>query len=348
MKKIAFIQKTSQYSGAENVVLTIMKLLPKDKYECVYISPIGEIQKFVESENQIFIGMPDASIKSVKKAILSYKPDILHTTDFGMSSYVAALRLNIPIVAHLHCNTNWLKNPFHPKNIAFSLALPNIANVISVSKSIEDDFFYKPLLKKKNIVINNVLDYSPQETKCFNDEIKNYDVLFLGRLTSYKNPIFFCKLIKRLKSNYPNISAKMVGDGDLRSEVEKYIKNNNLENNIVLEGFRQNRYDYINKCRLMVMPSINEGFGLAAVESLACGKPVLCSGAGGLKEVIDDGCGAICKSEEEYVEEIKNLFENEEYYNKKKEQAKITAKKFSDTENYINRIMMIYDKCTQK
>ena len=52
------------------------------------------------------------------------------------------------------------------------------------------------------------------------------------------------------------------------------------------------------------MPSLWEGFGLAAVEALTLGLPVVCSGAGGLCDIVNDSCGKICKTLDEYVSEL--------------------------------------------
>lgn len=45
MRKVLFLLKTNKFSGAENVTIMIMRLLPKDQYNCVYASPDGEIKK---------------------------------------------------------------------------------------------------------------------------------------------------------------------------------------------------------------------------------------------------------------------------------------------------------------
>mgnify|MGYP000205283919 FL=1 len=55
------------------------------------------------------------------------------------------------------------------------------------------------------------------------------------------------------------------------------------------------------------------GFGLAAVEGLLLGKPVLCSGAGGLKDIVDESCGAICTTEVEYAAAVDKILQPDVY-----------------------------------
>lgn len=348
MRKIAFLQKTDKYSGAENVVITIMKLLPKEDYECVYISPDGEIREVVETENLKFYAMPNSKLSSVRKAIRQVKPDIIHATDYGMSSYAAMLHMKIPVVSHLHNNVPWLQNPVYPKTLFFAFALPRISQVISVSPSIENEFVYRNLLKNKNHVIYNVVDLEQvkilsQSSKCL--KTKKYEIAFLGRLTLPKRPLLFCEIIKRYKKIDSNVKAVMVGDGDLRGEVEKYIDENNLKENITLVGFQKNPYQFIKNSNILLMPSGYEGFGLAAVESLSLGKPVVCSGVGGLKNVVTSECGLICTEIADYVNEIQKLLVDKKYYNQKSENAKIRANQFGNMQEYIQRIIEIYDKC---
>lgn len=351
MRKIAFIQKTDKYSGAENVVITIMRLLPREEYRCVYVSPDGEIRKVVEAEGLEFCAMPDSSLKSVKRAIEQVKPDIIHATDYGMSSYAAMLRMGIPVVSHLHNNVPWLKKPIYPKTLFFAMALPRISQVISVSQSIEDEFVYRNLLKNKNHVIYNVVDL--ERVKILSDSSKllakrKYEIAFLGRLTSQKNPLLFCEIIKKYKEIDNKVTAVMIGDGELRDEVEKYIEENNLKENIALIGFQKNPYQVVNNVKLLLMPSEYEGFGLAAVESLSLGKPVVCSGEGGLKYVITSECGLICPEIADYVTEIQKLLSDENYYNQKSESAKARAEKFGNMQEYIKKIIEVYNKCLEK
>lgn len=348
MRRIAFLLKSNIYSGAENIVITIMRLLPKEEYECVYISPDGEIRKVVEAEKLKFCAMSNSSLASIKKAIEQVKPDIIHATDYGMSSYAAMLHMGIPIVSHLHNNAPWLKNPVYPKTLFFALALPRISQVISVSPSIEEEFVYRNLLKNKNHIIYNVVDLN--RVKMLSNspgplEKRKYEIAFLGRLTPPKKPLLFCKIIEKYKEIDNKVTAVMIGDGELRNEVEKYIEENNLKENITLAGFQKNPYQFVKNAKLLLMPSGYEGFGLAAVESLSLGKPVVCSGVGGLKNVVTPECGLICTEVTDYVVEIQKLLSDQKYYIQKSESAKIRAEKFGDMQEYIQKIMKVYDKC---
>lgn len=344
MKKIVFLQKTNVYSGAESVVITIMKLLPKDKFETVYVSLDGEIRKFVEKEKLQFYAIKDTGLKTIKETIEYLKPDIIHATDYGMSSYAASIKSGIPVVAHLHNNAPWLKNPIYPKNIFFAKQLSNINAVISVSDSIQAEFFYRNRMKNKNKVIHNIIDIEKiRKMADENEQLLNSDVLFLGRLEKAKNPILFCEIIKEYSRRYSNVKAVMIGKGELKKDIEGYISKYNLQKNISLLGFQENPYKYIKNCRILLMPSRYEGFGLAAAESLALGKPVLCSGVGGLKDIVDESCGSVCSRKEQYVMEMDKLLNDKNYYDLKSSDAYKKAEQLGNQDAYIEQIISVYN-----
>lgn len=345
MRRIAFLQKTNIFSGAENVVITIMNFIPKDQYECVYVSPEGDIREYVEMAGLKFYPMTDSSMKSILIAMGEIQPDIIHATDYGMSSYAARLKMEIPVVAHLHNNAPWLKNPWHPKNIIFTRAIPQVSAIISVSDAVEEDYIHRNKIKKKNHVIHNTVDlkriYSMSEEK--NTE-KSQDIVFFGRQSPPKNPHRFCDIVREYKKQNPDVSACMIGGGELLEKIRKYVDVNGLSENIKLYGFQKNPYKLVKGGKILVMPSNYEGFGLAAVECMALGKPVVCSGAGGLKEIVDEQCGAICNTNQEYLDEIEKLLHDREYYGRKSENAKKKAKQFGDMEAYIKKITAVYDE----
>lgn len=101
------------------------------------------------------------------------------------------------------------------------------------------------------------------------------------------------------------------------------------------------------KGRLLLIPSAYEGFGLAAVEGLSLGKPVLCSGAGGLKDIVNDENGKICQSDDEYIQEIVHLLSDDAYYNKKSQNALRDSRRFDDQDKYIAAICRVYDICLE-
>lgn len=114
-------------------------------------------------------------------------------------------------------------------------------------------------------------------------------VLSVGRLTSQKD---FRTLIHAFKQvlEKKNCNLIILGEGELRPELEKLIKSLGLENNIQLLGFVDNPYAWMSHADLFVLSSIREGFGNVIVEAMACGTPIVSTDCpSGPSEILEDG-----------------------------------------------------------
>ena len=169
------------------------------------------------------------------------------------------------------------------------------------------------------------------------------DLVFLGRMTDPKCPLLFCQIVQRLREKRPQITARMIGDGELMSQVKDYVRQNGLESNVELAGFQSNPYPYLNAGKVMVMPSAWEGFGLAAVEGMCLGKPVVCSGVGGLADIVDETCGAVCKTIDEYCSAILKLLQDENAYCRCSANAVGKSMQYTDMQRYTVAIKSIYE-----
>ena len=173
---------------------------------------------------------------------------------------------------------------------------------------------------------------------------KSYDIAFLGRLTEQKNPLFFVKIMYELKKKIPNLQVAIMGEGELRNNVEENIFRLGLKENIKIYGFLSNPYSVLNKCKVLCMPSKWEGFGLAAVEALALGKPVVAAPVGGLINIVNENCGELCRESEEYVRALEKLLSNQIIYNQKSQGALNRAMELENMNQYMSRLIKIYDK----
>ncbi len=351
-RKILFLQKTNKFAGAENIVITLMKLL-SSKFEVYYVSPQGPIQEKVENAGLNYVSLPSLSVKSVKSVINQISPDIIHATDYSMSALAGIFINDIPVLSHLHNDPTWITHPLSPRTIVYTLALPKIQKVVAVSRSIENEFYYKKNLKNKIVVIPNVVDLKrvirlSQSDKPNNLSKKNFDLIFVGRLAYQKNPILFCKIVKEIKNKKKDVQAIMVGDGELREKVAEYILDNNLSNNITMTGYQENPYPFFNHSKIYVLPSRFEGFGLSAVEAMTLGKPVVCGNVGGLKDVVTEKSGHLCNVFTDYVNEITKLLEDSNYYKIKADNAKKQASKFGNLDNYCEKFINIYNEMLAK
>jgi glycosyltransferase involved in cell wall biosynthesis len=136
-----------------------------------------------------------------------------------------------------------------------------------------------------------------------NNSQKGKNTLFflsvLDEFHHYKGLNYLLEAIKMVKQQIPQVKLIVGGKGNLISNYQKQVKSLNLENNVEFHGFipDENLPEYYNQCNAFVLPSISsaqEGFGIVALEALACGKPVISTEIVGIADDINNNnLGAI-------------------------------------------------------
>lgn len=167
---------------------------------------------------------------------------------------------------------------------------------------------------------------------------KDISVFFVGRLSEEKNPDVFVRAANTLagSSKYEHIKFFIIGDGPMRHEVEKLIKENHNEN-IKYLGYQSEVARYLSSADIFVLPSKIEGFPLSILEAMAMGVAVIASDVGAISEVLkSDTDGYVVKpgSSEEIVSIIKNLADSEAKLKSVKNKAHAKVEK-----KYSNRIL---------
>lgn len=168
-------------------------------------------------------------------------------------------------------------------------------------------------------------------------------LLSVGELQNRKNQRIVIDALNKLKN--PHIVYLIVGRGELENEYNNLIKFYNLEQNIKLLGFRTDINELCKAADCFIHPSVREGFGIAPMEAMAAGLPLIASNINGLLDFIEDGktgCSIAPRSVDEVANAIKKMYLNVEFrrqcgiYNVEK------AKKFDIYK--INKVMQeIYE-----
>lgn len=116
-------------------------------------------------------------------------------------------------------------------------------------------------------------------------------LLSVGSLDFHKGFDVLIRAMPRILEVEPEAVLLIVGEGPERERLTSLQAKLGIENKVIFAGRVPNTQlpPYENACDLFVMPSREESFGIAAVEAMACGKPVIGTTAGGLAETIDNG-----------------------------------------------------------
>ncbi len=346
MIKVMHVLMTNKFSGAEKVAIEIIKKLESVDIEFYYIAAQGPIEEVLCSEKIKYRLFDKVSTTSLRRAINEIRPDIIHCHDFTASLLSSIVAKNIPLISHLHHNASWMKK-INIKSMLYLFSLHRYKCVLAVSQAIFDEYRFSEFIKNK-IVIGNIIDIESITKKYDADVKKDIDILFLGRMCEAKNPERFIQILEKIYKDGVSFKAAIVGDGELFHEIEKKIKEMGMSNIISMYGFRKNVYEYLNRSKIGMITSKWEGFGLGAVECLAFGLPIVSSNVGGLKMLINDSCGKLCDTDEEFIEMVKKLLADNGYYEKKRENAFIQANRLNNVGKYKKKMLSIYKGMVEK
>jgi len=113
-------------------------------------------------------------------------------------------------------------------------------------------------------------------------------VLFLGRVTLQKGPDYFLRAAKRVLERNPNVLFILSGSGDMEGQTMRLASELGIGGHVFFTGFLHgaDRHEVYEAADLFVMPSVSEPFGIAALEAMKIGTPVLLSKQSGVSEVV--------------------------------------------------------------
>jgi L-malate glycosyltransferase len=181
-------------------------------------------------------------------------------------------------------------------------------NSIAVSESTKINL--KTLGYRGNItIIPNGVDL--QQIRLINPSDETSDIIFVGRLIKEKHVDLLVRTFGILSSEQPQLRLLIIGEGPEQDSIKKIIQELSLEERIVLRGFSVDHDVVIARmksAKVFVNPSTREGFGITALEALACGLPVVTVDhpANAIRDLIMEKNGFICPlSEKDLAETIR-------------------------------------------
>ncbi|MDP3147688.1 MAG: glycosyltransferase [Ignavibacteria bacterium] len=153
-------------------------------------------------------------------------------------------------------------------------------------------------------------------------------------------------VLKKYKTK--KVKLLLVGDGEKRSEYEQIVAKYGISNSVEFAGLVQPKdiMEYYDKIDLAVFPSYDESFGVALIEAMACGIPVIASNIPAFKEIFKDGdVGDLILShdKEAFAERIIYYLENAYYYKRKHSQTRVHVEKYYSLHENISKMKKVYE-----
>jgi N-acetyl-alpha-D-glucosaminyl L-malate synthase BshA len=191
-------------------------------------------------------------------------------------------------------------DPSYRRVVAFSIEQSD--GVTAVSRSLRADTISALGVERDIDVIPNFLDCSEYRRKpdpALRARLcppERYDaaVIHISNLRPVKRVDVALEVFRRIRRS---VRARFLvaGDGPVRADVERQAADAGLGDDVVFLGEQDDPIELLSVSDLFLLPSIQESFGLAALEAMACGVPVVASRVGGLPEIVEDGVtGFVC------------------------------------------------------
>ncbi len=206
--------------------------------------------------------------------------------------------------------------------------------------------YLKKIFKKQKICLLRdpiifVKEILRENNKNQNNNNLGYNVyVSIGRLTKQKNFIFLLECFKKIIEKNNNNCLYILGSGEESKKLKKFVDENNLKKNIFFEGYKKNVYEYLNKSKAFILPSLWEDPGFVLVEAAYANTLIISSNCNnGPKEIVDDNQnGFLFKSNDKsdflrIFESLEKIPEKDIY--KKKLNAKKMSRNFSLFNHYL-------------
>lgn len=170
----------------------------------------------------------------------------------------------------------------------------------------------------------------------------------VSRLEHIKGMDLVVPAFAEVRKRFPDVRLLVVGDGSLRGSMEQQAQELGCADAVTWAGRQPQEVlpQYYSEMDIVLMPSRSEGFGLTAIEAMACGCVVVASDVGGLPEVVSDGvCGLLHRTEDvaDMAAKICSLIASSELYRSLQKNALQHVQKFS-FQRYASAVCDLYER----
>ncbi len=310
-KKIMHIVQSP--GGVERYISMFLKNMDLSKYDNILVCSLDyEEQKYVnlvsafeyvDMTRKINLKSDLYAVIKIRKLIKKYNPDViyLHSSKAGAIGRIANLGFKNKSIYNPHGWAFNIKCSYIKRRLYLyieKILAPLCTFIVAISEFEKESAIKNRICKADKIkVIYNGIDIDEYEKKKINFTLtrKNlgiqedtYVIGTVGRLTKQKAPDIFIKSAKQIKNRYPNTFFIMVGDGELKSEIENLIKESNLKESVLITGWVDEPMEYIELFDQAMLLSRWEGFGLVLPEYMLARKPIIATKVDAIPNLISN------------------------------------------------------------
>ena len=365
-KRILFLYESSKYS---NALITYLKILKTSGYEirAVITDEWGPLSDELKKLGIKVYMLPLKNFRGITYYfflilylvffIIKHKISIIHS-HVQKPNFIATLTsfiVPVKLFAFRHhyrpfgIKMNW-------KEKLFDWFIHKFAGVIIVpSKTVREGIIKYEGFKERIVVVPYIydfLDYNKPDMNKVKELKEKYHcklrLIMVSRLITLKRPFLVLKVVRDIIAEGYDIKLLVAGDGPLRTKLENWVYNNNLQDCIVMLGFKKDLINYMAACDMLVSASMTDASNSAAKEMGLLGKLIAVPDyVGDFTEYVIDGWNGFLlplhNTEHHLKLVIKRVYENSEKYNVMGERLRETILKRFDY-RYAKKVVNLYKK----
>ena len=298
MKKIDIITKAMTSGGAERVIAQLANYFTEKDITCRIITTENRevMYPLHEKIDVVAIGKKSDNkaidrilrYKEIRKIVQANKPDVILTMpeDTGIYAILALIGTGIPVYVSER-NNPWVMPDVKITRLLRKVAYPFAKGIIFQTQMAKS--FFPEYIQKKGVVLQNPVDATRIPEPYIGERKKVFAAV--GRLEPQKNFPMLIKAFSEFHKEEKDYQLIIYGEGKERTNLEKLIKQLNLEGAVILPGRNKDVLNAINDYAAFILSSNYEGKPNVLIEAMCMGMPVISTDcpSGGPRELIHNG-----------------------------------------------------------
>lgn len=321
-KKIRVLHVAEAAGGVERYLETLFKY-SKDQVENILVcSQNYDYKKFKTLADRVIVLRMAHDIESssdikvertLRRIIKQLKPDIVyaHSSKAGAFARIADLGLNNKVIYNPHGWAFNMQQSAKKKEMykwVEKISAHFCDKIVCISDAEKESALREKICKPSKLqVIYNGIDLeeiektTPMSRAQLGIPEGAFVIGMVGRLSKQKAPDTFVKAAKLIKEKIPNAFFLMVGDGELRDQIENLISQYDLGSSFLITGWVDNSTAYMKIMNVGMLLSRWEGFGLVLPEYMACGIPIVATNVDAIPNIVKDGVNGMLVNKDSFV-----------------------------------------------
>lgn len=301
-KKIKILQVIGALNigGAENVAMNFSRYMDKTRFQIDYLvfgeeKGVYEEEALTHGSKVIHIDPPSKGylqyLRELKKILNKGQYDIIHAHTLlnnGITLFVAYWAKIKKRISHSHSTNSGRKENIIYKFYAFimkKMIRQYATHYLACGRDAGEYLYGKKIFKEQGLVLNNGIEitkfiFNRVLSKQIREDLEITDetvIGHIGRLTNVKNHDFLLEVFYEFQKIESNSKLLLVGDGELKEQIEQKIKVLGISDKVIMTGVRKDVENMLQAIDVVVFPSIFEGLPVTLIEAQAAGVPCLVS-----------------------------------------------------------------------